>query len=187
MSSESPSSQWIEKCVILVSLLLAFPLFFLDKTLFGPRRFAWLIAMCTGLTTLMFLDPTDPTAQFLDKVTMAAVSVVSVPHFMQLIKESPWFGYATIPPIFLVVHLSVTTTVNDSESFWKLRAYLHMAVFILPYLNHLPAGEPAKQEETEETSNGVETKDESAPKATTTTSTAKSGKTAKHKNNKKKN
>lgn len=191
------SSQWVEKTVIFVSLLAAFPLFFLDKAMLGYRRFAWLVAMCTGLASHIFLDPTDPTSELLDKVTMAAISVTSVPHLLQLIKDSPWFGFATIPPIFVVVHLSISTTVN-SEAYWRLRAFLHMAVFILPYLNHLPE-EPKKEGDGEEMTEAEKDNIKSESKETVSTKSSSSsptkasstgGKTAKHKSggkNKKKN
>jgi hypothetical protein len=173
------SSFWAEKLIIATSLLAAFPLFFLDKELFGHRRFAWLVAMCTGLVTLFIVDPVDELADMLDKVTMAALCVTSVPHFLQLIKDSPWFGYSTIPPIFLVIHMSVETAVN-SETYWRLRAFLHMAVFIIPYLNHLPS---PPEEKKGETGGGEETEQVETTEAVTTTksSSSKSNKTAKHK------
>jgi hypothetical protein len=133
----------IEKTVIVVSLLAAFPLFFLDKEVLGLRRFAWLVAFCTGLTVQLFLDPTDELVDTLDKITMACISVTIVPHLVQFIQDNPWLGMSTMPPFFIVIYLSVQTTVN-SEEYWRLRAFLHMAIFILPYLNHLPDDEPPK-------------------------------------------
>lgn len=138
-------SYWIEKFVVAASLLAALPLFYLDKHLHGPRRFSWLVAMCSGLATLLFLSPTTDLAVLLDKITTAAISVSSVPHFVRLIKDSPWFGFSTIPPIIVVIYLSLSTPV-DSEAYWRLRAFLHMAVFIIPYLNHLPTETSSVQE-----------------------------------------
>eukprot|EP00339_Tiarina_fusa_P004564 CAMPEP_0117010878 /NCGR_PEP_ID=MMETSP0472-20121206/9477_1 /TAXON_ID=693140 ORGANISM="Tiarina fusus, Strain LIS" /NCGR_SAMPLE_ID=MMETSP0472 /ASSEMBLY_ACC=CAM_ASM_000603 /LENGTH=111 /DNA_ID=CAMNT_0004713525 /DNA_START=263 /DNA_END=598 /DNA_ORIENTATION=+ len=78
---------------------------------------------------------------------MAAVSITIVPHFLELMNDNFWLGIGVVPPFFLVVHLSLETTV-DSIDFWKLRAFLHMGLF-LPYLNHLP-GDPAATEDTDE-------------------------------------
>lgn len=169
---------WIEKLVIAFSLLAAFPLFFLDKELFGHRRFAWLVAMCTGSVPPLVLDPADELTDLLDKVTMAALCVAFVPHFLKLTKDSPWLGFSTVPPIFLVVHLSVSTPVN-SQAYWRLRAFLHMTVFILPYLNHLPS-EPAVAEKREEDKEEETTKTKEEASVTKTV-TSKSNKTAKHK------
>jgi hypothetical protein len=175
----------MEKLVIATSLLLAFPLFFLDNELFGHRRFAWLVAMWTGLATLFFLEPGDEMADLLDKFTMAALSVTAVPHFMRLIKDSPLLGFSTILPIFVIIHLSVETPVG-SEAYWRFRAFLHLAVFINPYLNHLPSPPPEEKEATgEELEKDATTEGKVEAVTTTATKSSKSNKTAKHKNKKK--
>lgn len=146
------SSYLIEKSVIGASLLAGFPLFLLDKDLFPSRRFGWLVASCAGLASLLFVGATNETDDpelsiLLDKVTVAAICVTAIPHFIQLIKDSLWVGIAVVPPIFLVIHLSTTTPVG-SEAYWRLRCFLHMAIFFIPYLNHLPGDEAtAKSEE----------------------------------------
>jgi hypothetical protein len=170
----------LEKSVVFLALLAAFPLFFLDKQTLGFRRFSWLGAFCTGLTNLIFLDPTEDAHGFLDKMTMAFVSVVIVPHLIQISNDSFFMGIATIPPFFVVIHLSVQTMV-DSKEYWKLRAFMHMAVFILPYLNHLPST-PGGEDETEAT---IVEGEEGAPaesskeETATDTKTTDSGKKAK--------
>ncbi len=175
----------VEKSIIAASLLAAFPLFLLDKNLHGSRRFAWLVAMISGSVTLLFLNPMDNLIALLDKVTMAAISISSVPHFLRLIKDSPWFGLSTIPPIFVVIHMSLNTQV-DSEAYWRLRAFLHMAVFIIPYLNHLPAEESTKSFEEYKLYVGKDERQKSM-KCAVGFSPSKSKKTAKHKGGKSKN
>lgn len=173
-------SQVTEKLVIFASLLAALPLFFLDQEVLGLRRFAWLVAMICGLAVNLALGPNDEMGQVLDKVTIAAVCVTWVPHFMLLIKDSYWFGVATVPPLFVVVHLSTATPV-ESEDFWRIRAFLHIAMFILPYLNHLPSPSDNKDDSTEKEETGSEVKTEETSTEKAPQSKGKSKKTAKHK------
>lgn len=173
----------LEKIVVFVSLLAGFPLFFLDKEILGFRRFAWLIAMSVGLVGSFVVDPLDDLKATLDKILFAAVSITSVPHLTLLVKDSPLMGFATVPPLFVVIHLSVDTSIQ-SENYWKLQAFLHMAVFIIPYLNHLPA--PPKPAEAEATDENVDTttpdvKEDEAAATEQNSSSSKSKKTAKHK------
>jgi hypothetical protein len=145
-----------EKSIICLALVCSFPLFFLDKEFLGFRRFAWLVAFCTGLCVTLILDPNEELAQVLDKVTMAAVSITLVPHLSQLVKDNFWLGIGVVPPFFLVVHLSLETRV-DSIDFWKLRCFLHMALF-LPYLNHLNKDPPPTEDNTEPLENETDQK-----------------------------
>lgn len=143
------NSAFVEKSVITFSLFAAFPLVFLDKDALGFRRFAWLGAAFCGLVVQFFFDPLqEELAQSLDRATMALVSVSVVPHFMKFYKGNFWLGLAMVPPFFLVVHLATQGQLDEQE-YWRLRAFLHMAVFILPYFNHLPSPPDPPEPETE--------------------------------------
>jgi len=148
------SSFLLEKAVIGVSLASGIPLFFLDKDLFAARRFGWLLASACGFVSLIFggsmLSDDPELSTLLDKVTVAAICVSAIPHFNKLISESLWLGVAIMPPIFLVTYLSTSTPVGG-EAYWRLRGFLHMTIFIVPYLNHLPSEKPAEQEVVVET------------------------------------
>jgi len=152
------SSFILEKAVIALSLLMGYPLFFLDKDLFAARRYGWLLASTCGLASLfMFGGMTteeetkdDPQlSMLLDKATVAAICVSAIPHFNKLIQDSIMLGLSTIPPMFVVIHMS-TKTIVGSEAYWRLRCFLHLTIFIIPYLNHLPSEvkkDVAKEEE----------------------------------------
>jgi hypothetical protein len=158
------SSFLIEKSVIAVSLLVGYPLFFLDKELFGNRRFGWLLASTCGLVSLIFVgagnETNDPDlSTLLDKITVATVCVSAIPHINKLIKESPWLGLSMIPPIFIVINLSTSTSVG-SEAYWRLRCFMHATVFFMPYQNHLPSDKtPEEKQNDGDTGAGAE-KDE---------------------------
>jgi hypothetical protein len=142
MSSELPSSStsWVEQTVIGVALLAGLPLgLFLDTEFLGLRRFVWVGASFLGLWNLMFLDPvTDETAGKFDKMCLSLLSVALVPHFVQLVKEQKWMGLGVLPPFFMIIHASLHTPIG-TEEYWRLRAFLHIFAFMLPYLNHLPS------------------------------------------------
>ena len=131
----------IEKSFIAFSFTAAFPLFFLDANRYEVRRYAWLITTCAGFSSLLLSDSRPDLTGILDKVTVAALSISSVPHFHQLMLDSPWVGYSTLPPLFVASYLGATTAVN-SEMHWQLRAILHMIVIMVPYLNHLSLIQP---------------------------------------------
>ncbi|KAG7374310.1 hypothetical protein IV203_013405 [Nitzschia inconspicua] len=143
MSSELPSStSWVEKTVIGVALLAGLPLgLVLDAEFLGFRRFVWIGASFLGLWNLLFLDPKSETASSVDKVCLSLLSVALVPHFVQLVKDQTWMGLGVLPPFFMIIHASLHTPLG-SEEFWRLRAFLHIFAFILPYLNHLPSAPP---------------------------------------------
>ena len=174
------SSFLLEKAVIGVSLASGFPLFFLDKDLFAARRFGWLLASTCGFVSLIFGDSIlkdDPElSTLLDKVTVAAICVSAIPHFNKLISDSLWTGLATMAPLFVVIYLSTSTPVG-SEAYWRLRGFLHLTIFIVPYLNHLQNDIPAEEKvavEADKEKLGVATDDVGSKKMA-------SGKTNKHK------
>ena len=172
----------IEKAVIAFSFVAAIPLFFLDANRYELRRYAWLIAICSGFSSLLFPESKSDVTGVLDKITVAALSISSVPHFHQLMTDSPWVGYSTIPLLFVASYLSATAEVG-SEQHWQLRAFLHMTVIMVPYLNHLPSERPKTgTQETIVNLAGSATDPQANP---TTTSASKS--TANKRKGKKKN
>jgi hypothetical protein len=170
-----------EKSFICLALLATFPLFFFDKEILGLRRFAWLITFCTGLCVTLILNPHEELAQALDKVTMAAVSITIVPHFMALVKENVLLGIGFMAPFYMVVHMSLETRIGTID-YWKLRAFMHLALF-LPYFNHLPKDPPATNDDDASEPQGIEKTDEKSnePAAKTSDVTVKSKRTNKKK------
>lgn len=155
------TSSWVEQAVIGVALLAGLPLgFFLDTELLGFRRFVWIGASFLGLYNLLLLDTTSETADHVDKMCLSLLSVALVPHFVKLVRDQTWMGLGVLPPFFAIVHASLHTPVG-SRDYWRLRAFLHMFVFIMPYLNHLPSSTPTaapkNAEEDAKKSNGVAT------------------------------
>ena len=134
----------LEKAIITLAWFCTFPLLFLDQEILGFRRYLWIVAAGCGLFVTLILEPTDEYADLLDKITMACVSITIVPHFIVLVRNDFWMGICVVPPFFLVVHLSLGTTINSID-YWKLRSFLHMGLF-LPYLNHLPSSSPPSGE-----------------------------------------
>lgn len=144
---------WVEKSVILFSLLAGFPLFYLDTEILGLRRFAWVAASAIGIYHLLLVDDGTETelAGMLDRLVLGFVSVAVVPHVVKLVRDHSWMGLGIVPPFLMVTVQSMHTPVDTSrENYWALRSFLHLFVFLLPYLNHLPSGPqpPAPSEET---------------------------------------
>lgn len=148
--SPSDDTSWVEQTVIGVALLAGLPLgLFLDTELLGFRRFVWIGASCLGLYNLLLLDPASDTAGHVDKMCLSLLAVALVPHFVQLVRDQTWMGLGVLPPFFAIVHASLHTPVG-SRDYWRLRAFLHMFAFIMPYLNHLPSSAPPATTDEEE-------------------------------------
>ena len=136
------TSSLVEKCAIGAALLAGLPLgLSLDEELLGFKRFVWIGASFVGLLNLLFLDPVDDIAGYADKFCLALLSVALVPHFIQLVKDQQWMALGMLPPFFMVTHASMGTPIvpGGSEEYWRHRAFLHIFVYLLPYLNHLPS------------------------------------------------
>ena len=187
----------VEKAVILVSIVAALPLFFLDGPILGLKRYAWLVAFSTGLFRhVIFLREEggmaaadDETGIMLDKVTMAAASMAVIPHYVKLMEDNLWLGGSALPPLLVAGYLG-TQTEQGSKEYWKLRAFMFVATFFVPYLNHLPSGKvdqeivdgqtETKEDEGAATADSTETKNE-----TTTTGKSKAASQSKRTNKKK--
>jgi hypothetical protein len=175
-----------EKAAILVSIMAALPLFFLDGRILGIKRYAWLVAFSAGFTRMVFSDNEhidEETAIWLDKITMASASMAVIPHYVKLMEENLWLGGAALPPLLLAGFLGNSTEQGSAE-YWKLRAFMFMATFFIPYLNHLPSGsreELPEEKPTENADEGDEDKQKKKPTTTTTTSNAQSRRSNKKK------
>lgn len=135
----------VEKSVILVSLLAGFSLVYLDRQILGFRRFVWAGASFVGLYHLFLVDDgAEPElAGQLDKASIAMLSVTTVPHLAKLIQDQSWVGLGVVPPFLMVTFQTMITPVDPSrQDYWALRCFLHLFIFVLPYLNHLPSGPP---------------------------------------------
>jgi hypothetical protein len=130
------------------ALLAGLPLVILDQELLGFRRYVWLGASIAGLFNLALVDPTSWISGEIDKVCLALLSVSLVPHFVRFVKDQQWMALGVIPPFIMVIHTSMSTTIDaeNIEQYWQVRAFLHVFSYILPYLNHLPSStEPTGQ------------------------------------------
>ena len=139
----------VEKCAICAALLAGLPLgLSLDEEMLGFKRFVWIGASVVGLLNLFFLDPVSDMAGYADKFCLALLSVALVPHFIQQVKDQQWMALGMLPPLFMVTHASMGTPIvpGGSEEYWRHRAFLHIFVYLMPYLNHLPST-PAKAED----------------------------------------
>lgn len=144
-----------EKLIIVCALLAGIPLTHLDQVILGFRRFVWLGVSAIGLINVVFLDPTSDMAGRADATSMALLSVALVPHFVQLVKDQTWLGIGVLPPFFMVTFQSTQTRVDPAAAeYWKLRAFLHLFAFTLPYLNHLPSPPSSEIDETAEEGGG---------------------------------
>lgn len=170
----------VEKYLIIVIWLCSIPLFLMDKEMLGFRRFVWLLAIVLGLAATLFVqDFQDSQAEFLDKLTMASVCIVIVPHLMELAKKDVTTMLLVLPPFLVVVFLSSTNSVvNNSTEFWRYRSFLHMGLF-LPYINHarnMMSPSPAEDEEEKE-----EKEETTTTEKKITSASPKKAKTNKHK------
>jgi hypothetical protein len=148
---------WVEKMVIFFVLVSGLPLFYLDKEILGSRRYGWLAASTIGLYHLLLVDDGAETelAGLLDKGLLANLSVTVVPHLIKLVRDQSWMGLGIVPPFFMVTFQSMHTPVDPSrKDYWALRSFLHLFVFLLPYLNHLPSGPPPPPAEERSESGG---------------------------------
>lgn len=139
------TSSLIEKCVIGAALMAGLPLGFkLDTEVLGFKRYVWVGASFLGLANLLFVDPASDMAGYIDKASLSLLSVALVPHFIQLVKDQQWMALGMLPPFLMVTHASMGTPVEPggSDEYWRHRAFLHLFVFLMPYLNHLPSAPP---------------------------------------------
>jgi hypothetical protein len=137
---------YLEKGVIYASLVAALPLSFIDKKVIGWRRFAWLSAVATDGYFQLFLvggnntEEEERLALQLQRFTLASVILLLVPHLIHLLEEMGYFlGMMSMPPVVVAFFMYADTPV-DSPQYWKLQAFLHVAVVFIPYLNHVPSG-----------------------------------------------
>jgi hypothetical protein len=146
------TSSLVEKCTIGAALLAGFPLgLSLDTDILGFKRFVWVGASLVGLFNLLCLDPASDYAGYADKMCLALLSVALVPHFIQLVKDQQYMALGMVPPFLMVIHASMATPIGSggSEEYWRHRTFLHIFVFLMPYLNHLPSA-PAPESSVED-------------------------------------
>ena len=159
----------LEKGLIYASIVAALPLFHLDKSVLGWRRFAWLAAVGIdgyhqflvsqngNVVDLRFIDefiedgsikPSKfdfggiASTDVLHRLTFACASFVMIPHLVNMLQEMGYLlAFATLPPMGTAFYLALDTPPYSVE-YWKVQAFLHVTLVAIAYLNHLNGPSP---------------------------------------------